>query len=91
MAQQSYKSDIKMGERYVDTQTGYEGVVTSITFFQHACERVALETYDEQRREVKTEIFDSPRLTHTTTQKQATTTRTGGPGVPNVQRGSLGR
>ena len=84
---QKYETDIKLGERYVDKQTGFEGIVTSITFYQHACERVALETYDAQRREVKVEVFDSPRLTSVATGVTATTTRTGGPQMPNAQGG----
>lgn len=82
-----YTSDIRLGERYVDEQTGFEGVATSMTFFQHACERVAVETYDAERREVKVEIFDSPRLTHVTTDVKAKSPRPGGPQSPNAQRG----
>lgn len=40
---ESYESDIRMGELYRDAQTGFEGIVTSVTFYQHACERVAVE------------------------------------------------
>lgn len=75
----TYQSDIELGERYRDQQTGFEGVATALYFFQHACERVSVETYDPERREVKTETFDAPRLVHVTTGQQATTTRPGGP------------
>lgn len=75
-----YKSDIQLGERYRDEQTGYEGVATSITFFQFACERVCLETYDAERKQVKEAVFDAPRLTSVATGQTATTERTGGPG-----------
>ena len=74
-----YQSDIKLGERYKDEQTGYEGTATAIYFFQHACERVCIETFDAQRREVKTETFDAPRLTNVKTQKPARSPRPGGP------------
>lgn len=84
----NYKSDVKLGERYVDEQTGYEGVATTVTFFQHACERIGLETYDPQRREVKESIFDAPRLKHVTTGATAKADRPGGPGAPNAQRGA---
>jgi hypothetical protein len=77
--QTHYKSDIKLGERYRDEQTGFEGVATSIYFFQHACERVNIETYDPERREVKEQVFDAPRLTHVASGQRASTTRTGGP------------
>ena len=91
MFNSKYSSDITIGEKYVDEQTGYEGVATSITFFQHACERIALESFDAQRKEVKVEIFDSPRLTSVKTGKTATSPRPGGPQMPNAQRGGLGR
>lgn len=76
---QSYKSDIKLGERYRDTQTGFEGVATSVHFYQHACERIALETYDAERKEVKDAIFDAPRLQHVASGRVAKTDRPGGP------------
>lgn len=82
----NYKSDIKLGDRYRDTQTGYEGVATGVTFWQHACERVILETYDAERREVKTETFDSPRMEHCETKAKARTTKTGGPQMASAQR-----
>lgn len=82
----AYESDIEIGKRYRDAQTGYEGVATSITFYQYACERVGLETYDAERREVKDEVFDSPRLTSVETGEQATTDRKGGPLMPNPQK-----
>jgi hypothetical protein len=91
MGKAKYTSDITLGERYRDEQTGFEGVATSITFFQYACERIALETYDATRREVKTEVFDAPRLTSVKTNERATTDRTGGPQMPNAQRGALAR
>lgn len=81
----SFASDIVMGERYVDKQTGYEGVATSVTFFQHACERVCIESYDSERRRVVEVIFDAPRLTHVETGVQAKTKRSGGPGMPNAR------
>lgn len=80
-----YLSDIKLGEKYIDEQTGFEGIATSITFYQHACERTALETFDAERREVKVEVFDSPRLTHVATRAKAASPRPGGPLPPNAQ------
>lgn len=84
----SYKSDIKLGERYADDQTGYEGVATSVTFYQHACERVCIENYDANRKEVKEAIFDAPRLRHIRSGRVPTVDKTGGPGMPNPQRGA---
>jgi hypothetical protein len=79
MSKTKYASDIELGERYRDEQTGHEGVATAIYFYQHACERVAVETYDSQRREVKSETFDAPRLTHVKTGVLAGASRPGGP------------
>lgn len=86
MSKGRYTSDVELGEKYRDTQTGFVGVATSISFFQHACERIGLEAYDPERYEVKTEVFDAPRLEHVPTGKQASTTRPGGPHTPNAQR-----
>lgn len=72
------KTDIVLGDRYRDPITGLEGVATSVTWYLHACERVALEFLKDG--EVKFEGFDAPRLIHVETDTQPTTTRTGGPG-----------
>ncbi len=77
---ETYKSDIKLGEVYRDQQTGFEGTATGIYFFQHACERVNLETYDPKSREVKDHTFDAPRLVHVKTEQVAQSRRPGGPG-----------
>lgn len=82
----NYKSDITLGERYRDEQTGFEGVATSIHFYQHACERVSLETFDSHSQEIKECSFDSPRLTHIKSGRTATTTRPGGPARPGERR-----
>lgn len=75
----SYKSDIKLGERYIDDQTGIEGVATAIYFFQHACERVQIEYVNEKDGDLKELVFDSPRLRSVKTGSQATSDRPGGP------------
>lgn len=75
----SYRSDIVLGERYLDAQTGYEGVATGVSFFQHACERICLEAFDSTRKMVVEQIFDAPRLTAVSNGKKATSTKTGGP------------
>lgn len=79
---QSYKTDIKLGDRYRDEQTGIEGVATSVSFFQHACERVCLELL--VKGELKEYIFDSPRLTNIASGERATiaVAATGGPLQP---------
>jgi len=84
---QSYKSDIVLGERYVDEQTGYDGVAVSVHFYQHACERVSLEAYDANTKKVHETFFDAPRLTHVVTGKKAKAEKTGGPARPGEKRG----
>ena len=74
----TYTSDIVLGEKYVDKQTGYEGVATAMYFYQHACERVCVEAYDSKTKKVIESVFDAPRLTHVATGKKATTVKTGG-------------
>lgn len=90
MTKQNYRTDIKLGERYRDDQTGIEGVATSIHFYQHACERVTLE-YVKPDGELQEVTFDSPRLTSVRTGKTATTTRTGGPARAGERRPVIAR
>jgi hypothetical protein len=86
-----YESDIVLGERYRDEQTGIEGVATIISFFQHACERVSLELVVDGKIEEFT--FDSPRLTRVSTGERATAEKTGGPdrGSSHLRPSHLGR
>lgn len=49
-----------LGERYVDAQTGIEGIAIARTEYQHGCERVSLEWV--VAGEIKLETFDAPRL-----------------------------
>lgn len=81
---QTYRTDIIVGDKYVDKQTGIEGTATAVCFYQFSCERVSLEAVVEGK--IEEYQFDAPRLTHIATQKTATVTRTGGPG-----RGATGR
>ncbi|ROZ88972.1 hypothetical protein [Gordonia sp. OPL2] len=74
---QRYASDIKLGEKYRDDQTGIEGTAAAIHFFQHGCERVTVELL--VKGELKEYTFDAPRLRHIATGRLATTDRTGGP------------
>lgn len=75
---QQYESDVKLGERYRDDQTGIEGVAITIGFFQFACERITLElVLDDGKLEEYT--FDAPRLTHIESGKKAEVEETGGP------------
>jgi hypothetical protein len=85
----AYRSDIVLGERYRDDQTGYEGVAVAIMFFQHACERVELETIKDDKSIIG-HAFDAPRLTHIATGKTAKTDLPGGPG-DSIGRGGASR
>ena len=77
---ESYKSDVKLGERYSDPQTGVDGVATAIYFFQYACERVQLERVNEKDGKVEEHVFDAPRLERVADKKPVGASRTGGPG-----------
>lgn len=76
----SYDSDVVLGEVYRDDQTGLEGHATAIYFYQHGCERVNIETFDETRKQVVSTTFDAPRLTHISSGRKVRVERTGGPG-----------
>ncbi len=86
-----YETDIVLGEKYRDEQTGMEGIATIISFFQHACERVTLEWVDG--KDVKEMTFDAPRLTRVSTGEKAETTKTGGPmrGTSHIRPGPARR
>jgi hypothetical protein len=91
MAKTKYESDIVIGERYKDEQTGIEGVATGLTFFQYACERVSIEFV--VNGELNEFTFDAPRLTRVSTSEKATAKKPGGPdrGTSHIQRGPLTR
>lgn len=74
---ESYKSDVKMGEVYVEPFTGIEGKVVAISFYEHACERVTLRY--AHKGQVYDATFDAAELQHKETKVPVTTTRTGGP------------
>jgi hypothetical protein len=73
-----YQSDIVLGDRYLDKQTGIEGIASAVYFYQYGCERVNIEVLNKDG-ELKEYSFDAPRLTHVETGVRATTTKTGGP------------
>lgn len=85
MRKQKFETDIKMGEKYRDEQTGIEGIATSVHFYQHACERVTLEYVHDQQGLLEL-TFDAPRLTSVTTGITAVTTKTGGPARAGERR-----
>lgn len=80
----SFKSDIVLGKRYKDEQTGVEGTATAVTFYQYGCERVNIEVM--VNGEIKDYGFDAPRLTDVETKVRAESPRTGGPEKANTGR-----
>ncbi len=74
-----YESDIKLGEKYREPRSGIEGTATAISFYEFACERITLETYNATKGEVMEYTFDAPRLVSVETGKAAEVTKTGGP------------
>lgn len=80
MDEVNYKSQIVMGEEYVDEQSGFQGIATAIYFYQFGCARVNVEAYDKSRKEIRSLTFDAPRLTHVKSKKRVTVKETGGPG-----------
>lgn len=73
-----YGSDIELGKRYQDPQTGIEGTATGIGFYQYACERVTIECVIAGK--IEEYVFDAPRLQTMDTAERARAQRTGGPG-----------
>jgi hypothetical protein len=86
----NYLSDITLGERYRDDQSGFEGIATATYFYQFGCERVNLESFNKKTNDIVSLTFDAPRLTNVATGKKATVTRTGGPGLGNERRSDAG-
>lgn len=76
----NYKSEVKLGKRYRDTDTGFEGVAGSVTFYQHGCERVVLKGTNLQG-ELKEYSFDVPEveLVETGERLKVLEEKTGGP------------
>lgn len=81
----NYTTDIVLGERYRDTQTGIEGVATSVHFYQYACERVTLEVLNKDG-EINEYAFDAPRVVSVSSGVVPEVTKTGGPGGVHESR-----
>lgn len=58
----NYQTDIVLGVKYRDRQTGLEGTAVVVSFHQHACERVVLEGVDAEGTDLKLWEFDAVRL-----------------------------
>lgn len=65
---------IKLGERYKDKITGFEGIATARSEFLNGCKRTLLEATISKEGKLTEEWFDDQRLTDDSEAK------TGGPG-----------
>lgn len=93
----TYKSDLLLGARYRDKGTGIEGNLTSIHFYEHACERGNLR-YVDRDGNVQEASFDAPELLRVDVEPPAPVRqqRTGGPSRAvgarvSPSRGAAGR
>lgn len=80
-----YPSDITLGECYRDEQTGFEGHATSIHFYQHACERVTLESHNKKLG-MEEYTFDAKRLVHIDSGDEVDSPIPGGPARADGKR-----
>jgi hypothetical protein len=76
----TFRTELKLGERYRDINTGFEGTCSSITFFAHGCERLALKGMNNQG-DIVEYAFDAPEVESVTTAKpiRVIEAKTGGP------------
>lgn len=84
----TFRTQIKLGERYRDTATGFEGTASALYFYQHGCERVNLKGLNGHGELVEF-VFDAPELERATTGRKIglIEKKTGGP----HDRAPLGR
>lgn len=81
-----YRSQIKLGERYREQHTGYEGHATAIYFYENSCERVELESYSKKHNTLTSLTFDAKRLEHIASGKVVDSKEPGGPDRGNPRR-----
>lgn len=74
----SYHSDLVLGDNYKESGTGIRGKLTSIHFYEHACERASIRYLDKDGN-VQEASFDAPELIHIQSNEPATSDRPGGP------------
>lgn len=74
---ETYRSDIVLGEKYRDPETGIEGKAVAIYFFEHACERVSIRYAHDG--DLKEATFDAPELENVETKIRPAQQATGGP------------
>jgi hypothetical protein len=71
------ETEIKLGEKYRDTTSGFEGTAVGRHEYLHGCTRITLQTLKDG--DLKEFSFDAPALVAVETQQAFTSKRTGGP------------
>lgn len=71
------ESEIKLGERYRDTITGFEGVAVGRHEYLHGCTRITLQ--ELTGGDIKEFSFDAPALEAVESRDRFASDRTGGP------------
>lgn len=87
MSKQSYKTDVRLGEVYVEPYTGTTGKAVAVSFYEHACERVTLRYSHDG--DVKEATFDAGELVPRGSDAKLATDKTGGPSRGSDPRRSL--
>ena len=72
-----FRTQIELGEKYIDKATGFKGTATAVHFYEHACERVTLKGINSNG-EIVEYVFDAPELKDDSDQP-VLTRKAGGP------------
>lgn len=86
---ENYRSDIVLGDQYREKSTGLVGKAVSLSFFEHACERVVLRYLHDG--DMKEAGFDAPEVESVKTQKTPVQQKSGGPARNDGRRGVMSR
>lgn len=79
------EKEIKLGQRYRDATTGFEGAAVARHEYQHGCTRITLHNINDNG-DLKEYAFDAPGLVEVETNKAVTSDRTGGFGTTGTSR-----
>lgn len=71
------EAEIKLGEKYRDGTTGFEGTAVGRHEYLHGCTRITLQALKDG--DIKEFSFDAPALIAVETRQEFTSRRTGGP------------
>lgn len=84
----TYQSDIELGKKYRHNKLDLEGLAVGVYFFEHACERVALQWMHDG--ELHSDSFDALELVSVDTGEQAKSEKKGGPRGPSTLSQAMG-